>query len=158
MATSSASAEPPVATGPDWLSGVAAGIVAAVIVGIVVWVGFDAAIIEEDIPDPFGLTGAAAGWGVLLVIGILAGVIYSAMNAVEAIDAWASTARTGAILGLAYGVVLWLLAVVTIPLISGDGLDGIGDYAVSADGILGYALFGVVIGFLYLLIPVLRNR
>lgn len=158
MSATESTADPLEPTGPNWLSGVIAGLIAAVIVGIVIWLGFDAAIIEEDIPDALGQSGAAAGWVVLLAIGILVGLIYAGLNAIPAIDEWASTAQTGAILGLGYGLILWVVAVIVVPLINGDGIDGIGDYAVTFEGVLGYALLGVIIGFVYLLVPVLQSR
>lgn len=152
-----ATTEPDARFGPDWTSAAVAGLLSAMIVGIVVWLGFDSSIITEDIPSPFGLNGAGAGWVILLAIGIIAGLLYGALNSIEALDRWASTSRTGAILGLAYGIVLWVVAIVLVPLSVGDGPDGIGEYALSVDGFLGYALFGVLIGFLYLLVPVIRS-
>lgn len=145
-------------SGPDWTSAAAAGLIAGVIVGLVVWVGFDPDIIKEDIPDTLGGSGIVIGWGVLLAIGLVSGLIYGGLNAIPQIDAWASTPQTGAVLGLVYGTVLWIAAVIVVPLIDGAGLDGIGDYALTAEGFLAYALFGVIIGFTYLLVPVLRSR
>lgn len=158
MATQPGAADEMVSSGPDWPSAAVAGLFAALLVGVVVSVGFDAAIIEESIPGPVGLSGFVAGWVILLAIGLVVGVVYGALNAIEAIDALASTPRTGALLGLAYGLVLWAIAVVTVPLLLGDGVGGIGDYAVTGAGVLSYALLGVIVGFMYLLIPVLRGR
>lgn len=158
MATRSSPSEPVGPLGPDWVSAVASGLIASLVVGIVIYVGFDAAIIEESIPDPFGQSGLVAGFAILLVIGVFVGLVYGALNAIPQLDEWASTSRTGGILGLVYGLVLWGLAVVSVPFVMGDGASGIGDYAVSLEGLLGYALFGVLVGVLYLLVPVLRTR
>lgn len=144
-------------TGPDWIAAGVAGVVSAIIVSIALF-GIDADIIETDIPNALDMSGAGAGFALVLVVGIVAGIVYGALNAVGAIDEWASTAQTGAILGLGYGLVLWAVAVVLVPLIQGDGVDAIGDYAVTFEGILAFALMGVLIGFIYLLVPVLRTR
>lgn len=157
MAATAASNEPVGSSGPDWVSGAVAGIAAAFVVGIVIYFGFDPDIIEESIPDPIGQSGAVVGWLILLVIGVVVGLVYGALNAIEQFDVWASTSRTGGLLGLAYGLALWVLAVLIVPFLMGDGADAIGEYAVTAEGLLGYVLFGVLVGFFYLLVPVLRS-
>lgn len=158
MATESPSTAPVGPLGPDWVSGAISGLLASAIVGVIIYLGFDAAIIEESIPDPFGQSGAAIGWVILLVIGIIVGLVYAALNSIEQFDVWASTARTGASLGVVYGMVLWVIAITLVPFAMGDGADAIGDYAVSVEGILAFALLGAFVGFLYLLVPVLRTE
>ena len=146
------------ASDPDWLSAALAGIISVIVVGAIVWIGFNPDIITVSIPSPFGISGALAGWTLLVVIGLVVGLAYATLNTISVISAWASTARTGTITGLIFGILLWVLAILVVPFLVGDGIESIGDYAVSVEGFLGYALLGVLIGFLYLLIPIIRAR
>lgn len=136
-----------------WGTGVAAGAVAAVVTGLVVWYGMDEAVIASHIPGTLGLDGAFAGWVLFLGIGAVLGLIYAAVAGTGPLRAYAAAARTGGLLGLGYGLAWWVVAVVAVPLLVGDGVAGIGSYAVTLEGVLGWALLGVLVGFAYQAIP-----
>lgn len=133
-----------------WLSGAVAGLVAAAVTGLVIQVAFDPSIVSSAIPSIVGASGLAAGWVVLLVIGVVAGLAYAAAVTVEPLSAWAALPNTGAALGLAFGIVLWVLAVILVPLLVGGS---VGSYALTLRGLLAYALLGIVVGLAYGVAP-----
>lgn len=141
-----------------YLTGVVAGVVSAILTGLVIYFGFDRAIIGEHIPEAVGLTGDAVGWATLLIIGAVLGLVYAGLANVGALDAYLSTASSAGITGLVYGIVLWVIAIVVVPFLMGDGVGGIGEYAVTVEGILGFALLGSIIGVVYVLLPALTGR
>jgi len=141
-----------------FLTGIIAGIIAAVVTGIVIHFGFNPDIIGVHIPETIGQSGDAVGWVLLIGIGAILGLVYAALAQAEALAAYLDTPRTAGIAGLGYGIVLWVLAIIVVPFIEGDGVDGIGEYAVTVDGFLGYALLGVLIGVGYLLLPLATSR
>lgn len=132
-----------------WLTGIVAGLVGAVITGVVIQFGFNPTILSEGIPSGFGVSGMAAGWGIFLVIGAVLGMIYTVAARRDRIRAYAVLPRTGTYLGLLYGLVLWVLAVIVVPLWVGAGAGNIGGYAVNLRGVLSFALLGILIGLLY---------
>lgn len=139
---------PPVgATDPyRWLSGLIAGLIGAVVTGVVIQVGFGPTVMSSGIPSGFGMSGMAAGWGIFLLIGAVIGLIYTAVTLVKRIGSVANRPQMGAYLGLAYGVALWFLAIIVVPLWIGSA---VGEYAVSLEGILSFALLGIIIGIVY---------
>lgn len=132
-----------------WLTGIFAGLVGAVVTGLVIQFGFNPTILSEGIPSGFGVSGMAAGWAVFLVIGAVLGLIYTAATRIDRIRAYAVLPRTGTYLGLLYGLVLWVLAVIVVPLWVGAGSGKIGGYAVNLQGVLSFALLGILIGLIY---------
>ncbi len=146
MATQTPSQSPGASDPYRWLSGLIAGLIGAIVTGVVIQIGFDTAVMSSGIPSGFGMSGMAAGWGIFLVIGAVIGLVYAAVTLVERIGRFANLPQPGAYLGLAYGVVLWVLAIIIVPLWIGSS---IGDYAVNLVGILSFALLGIIIGIAY---------
>lgn len=140
----------------EWLSGPIAGIVAAVVVGLVMHFGFDPEILTSGIPSAIGAEGAAAGWLTFLVIGAILGLVYAALAQLDALAEFAVLPRTGIYLGLVYGLVIWAIAMIAVPLAVENGTGGIGGYALNLQGVLSFALLGIVIGLLYGMSPYTR--
>lgn len=132
-----------------WLTGLVAGFLSAVVTGVVIQFGFDSAVLADGIPAGFGLSGLAAGWAVFLALGGALGLLYGALTRIERFGRFAVLPRTGASAGLVYGLVLWVLAVIVVPVWMGAGLDGIGAYAVNLRGVLAFALLGILIGVIF---------
>lgn len=129
-----------------WLTGLIAGVISALVTGVVIQLGFGPTIISQDIPSGFGMSGMAAGWGIFLVIGAVIGLVYTVLTLVDQLGSYAVRPQTGAYLGLAFGVVLWVIAIIVVPLSIGSS---IGDYAVNLEGILSFVLMGIIIGIVY---------
>lgn len=138
------------------LAGGAAGIGGAVVVGAVIQFGFDPLVLSRRIPEGVGLSGLVAGWAVLLAVGAGFGTVYAALARIDRVGVRAGSPGSGAALGLGYGVVLWGLAVVIVPLLVGAGPSGIGDYAFSSRGVLAFGLLGTLIGLGYAISPANR--
>lgn len=136
-----------------WASGAAGGIVAAVLTGLIIQFAFDPAVLTESIPAAVGLSGLPAGWVVLLLFGAVLGLVYAAAAALDPVAEYAGVPGTGVAVGLAFGLVLWVLAVVVTPIWLGVvGVEN-GYDATNIRAVLGYALFGVVVGLVYALSP-----
>lgn len=129
-----------------WVAGAAAGVVAGVVTGVVIQFAFNPAVLAEGIPAAIGTRGVLAGWLVLLVLGVLLGVVYAAITRTDPLAGYAGQPNAGGFLGLAYGLVLWALAAILVPLWLGTPGLRVGEYAITAQGVLAYALFGVIIG------------
>lgn len=136
-----------------WLTGIVAGLVGAVVTGVVIQFGFDPTVLSEGIPAGFGVSGLAVGWVVFLVIGAVLGLVYTALALVDRVGAYAALPKTGTYLGLLYGLVIWVLAVIVVPLWVGAGTGEIGGYAINLQGVLSFALLGIIIGLVYGLSP-----
>lgn len=139
-----------------WLTGIIAGLAGAVVTGVVIQFGFDLTVLSEGIPAGFGLSGLAAGWVVFLVIGAVLGLVYTALALIDRVGAYATLPKTGTYLGLLYGLLVWVLAVIVVPLWIGAGTGEIGGYAVNLQGVLSFVLLGIVIGLIYGVSPYTR--
>lgn len=137
-------------------AGAGAGLVGAVIVGVVIQAGIDPRVLSTGIPGGVGLSGLLAGWAVFLVMGAVLGAVYGALTRIRPLGELADRPGPGAWLGLGYGLVLWGLAVVVVPLWVGAGPSGIGTYAVSVRGALAFGLLGTIIGLGYAISPTTR--
>lgn len=138
----------------EWLSGLGAGLIGSIVAGLVIQFGFDATVLSEGIPASIGREGFAAGWVLLLLSGAILGLIYAGVARIETVRAYAILPGSGAWVGLLYGLVIWVIAVVVVPLWLGDGLGAIGTYAVNLQGVLSFALLGLVTGVAYGASPV----
>lgn len=132
-----------------WLTGIVGGVLGAALTGLVIQLGFDETILTDGIPSAVGASGMAAGWGVLLAIGAVLGLVYAGLAHVDALRGYARVPGTGAQMGVVFGLVIWALAAVVVPLAGvGDGTE-LGEYAVNARGILSFVLLGLVLGIVY---------
>lgn len=132
-----------------WLTGVAGGLAAAIVTGLVIQVGFDPTVLSSGIPGGFGLSGLAAGWAIFVGLGALFGAAYAGVARIEQLRERAALPGPGAALGLFYGLVLWVLAVIVVPVWLGGGLAEVGTYAVTLQGVVSFALLGTIIGLVY---------
>lgn len=109
----------------EWLSGAGAGAVGAAAATVVLYA-----------TGAFYLSEVTVGVvGVLVMPGAAFGLIYAALARVDRVAALATEPRTGALLGLGYGVLFWLTTIV--------------GGSITPGGLLGGLTFGVVIGLLY---------
>ncbi|MFW6448522.1 MAG: histidine kinase [Halobacteriota archaeon] len=144
-------------TAPAWTGGAVAGLVAAVLVGIGIW-ALDQPVIETHVPEAVGTGGALVGLMVLAAIGVVLGVVYAALGRLEPVGRAIRRPRTGGVVGLAYGLATWMVAIVVVPIAIGEGVDAIGEVAVTARAAVAFALLGTLIGTGYPLWHRLRER
>ena len=141
-----------------WLAGVIGGLVGALGFGLVMVFVIPAPVLEVAIPNMYGI-GATPdnpaelfGWIIHLSHGAILGVVFAALLRVEAVGTVATdTART-AVVGLLYGIVIWVvLAVIVMPIWLGAvGFPGAPPLPnVSELSLLGHALYGVLLGIVY---------
>lgn len=137
------------ARGGPWIAGVAGGVIGGIVVGLLIQLALDPAIITEGLPSVLGTTGPAAGWLVLLGFGALAGLVYAAIATMGGAGVGIRAARpnTGAVVGLLYGLVLWLLF--ALGMAAAGGPTAPGTYPLTLLTAVTFGLFGVVLGIGY---------
>ncbi|MGM0590972.1 MAG: DUF6789 family protein [Halobacteriota archaeon] len=141
-------ATPTVTEQGRWKGGVAAGLVASAVMGIMLTMQMTP-VIQNAIPALYGLSGGAAGWVAHMAHGAVLGVVFA--GTVEAIGS-GDDATKSAGLGIAYGVVLWIvLAAVVMPIWLGAvGFPGTPPLPnVNPMSLVGHIVYGVVLGVVY---------
>lgn len=131
--------------GPDWLGGAVVGLVAAVLVGLGLW-AVDPAVVEAHVPEALGASGAAVGLVVLAGIGVVLGLVYAGLATVAPIGRYAARPRTAGVVGLGFGLVVWLVAIVVVPIAIGEGVDAIGEVAATVRAAVAFGLLGALVG------------
>ncbi|QLG63217.1 histidine kinase [Halorarum salinum] len=144
-------------TGHGWVSAALAGIVGGIAFGAMMQLMMPD-VLEMAIPSLYGLgPGLAVGWLVHLFHSAAFGLVYAAIVRLDALAAYANRVTTGAGLGVAYGVLVWLFAAsVVMPLWVGAVLPmnpPVPDF--NPASLVGHAVFGVLLGALY---PLLAAR
>lgn len=130
-----------------WQAGVVGGIVGAIAFGAMMAMQMPD-VLEMAIPAMYGLEGGFAGWILHVSHGAVLGVVFAA--------ALTATGQNGmvrsAVLGLAYGIVVWVgLAVVVMPIwLSAVGFPMAPPLPnVDVGSLLGHAVYGIVLGIAY---------
>jgi uncharacterized membrane protein YagU involved in acid resistance len=106
-------------------------------------------VIENAIPALVGLSGGLAGWLVHMSISAMFGVVFAAALTQSRLAAVAETAGGVIGLGLAYGVILWVVAAgVVMPLwLSAVGFSSPPPLPnLASMGLLTHLVFGLVLG------------
>lgn len=128
-----------------WKGGALAGLIGGAVMGAMLTMQMPP-VIEVAIPSMYGLSGLAAGWVAHLFHSVVFGLVFAA----AATRTRYRDADTGtfAVLGAAYGVVLWLVAAaVVMPLWLGAlGLDAPSVPNLDAASLAGHLVYGVVLG------------
>ncbi|MFB6268952.1 MAG: histidine kinase [Halobacterium sp.] len=147
MATETATTSTVESTLADWQRGVLAGTAGGVVFAVMLTVQMTP-VIEMAIPALYGLSGGAAGWVVHVSHAAVLGVGFAVLA--QAVDVRGAARSTAA--GAGYGVVLWVaLAVFVMPVwlqaVGFGGAPGVPN--VSAQGLVGHVVYGVVLGAVY---------
>ncbi len=138
-------------------SGAIGGIVASAIMAIPMLAQMSP-VIEQAIPAMYGVASPApaVGFGMHLVHGAVFGVVFAAVLSTDALGEWADGYAGSAGLGLAYGVLVWVVAAaIVMPL----WLGVVGFPAAPAlpnfntTSLMGHLVFGLALGLVY---PALR--
>lgn len=137
----------------SWKGCVLAGIVAALVMGALMWV-MNNAVIAVAIPGLYGLApppNPIAGWVVHLFHGAVFGMIFGGLLRAEMLAGTAADFTKSVGLGVAYGVVVWVVAAALVmPLwLSAVGFPeppAFPNFALPS--LLWHAVFGLVLGAL----------
>ncbi|ELZ18728.1 hypothetical protein [Natrinema limicola] len=132
-----------------WQAGTVGGIIGAIVFGAMMVVQTPG-VLEMAIPAMYGLEGGLAGTIVHLSHGAVIGVVFAALLVTTG-RADASPTTAG-LLGLGYGVGVWLvLAVFVMPIwLSAVGFElapAVPNIAV--ESLVGHAAYGLVLGIVY---------
>lgn len=112
-------------------------------------------VIAMAIPALYGQSGIAAGWVVHLFHSVVFGILFAAVVSTTSLRRFAETWSTGAVLGLAYGVLVWVVAAaIVMPL----WLGAVGFPQVpplpnfNPQSLVGHLVYGLVLGVGYAIV------
>lgn len=137
-----------------WKGGAFAGLLGGVVMGAMLMMQMGP-VIEVAIPAMYGLEGLAAGWVVHLFHSVVLGVVFAAVA--SALPRFTDSPGKSAVLGLAYGAVLWVaLAAVVMPIWLGavgfPGAPPLPNF--NPQSLVGHLAYGLILGVTF---PYLRN-
>jgi uncharacterized membrane protein YagU involved in acid resistance len=134
-----------------WQAGVVAGLAGGFVMGITLTMQMTP-VIENAIPALWGLSGGLAGWVVHMSNSAVLGVVFAVLASTDALRRYSDSVGTGTALGIAYGVVLWVvLAAIVMPI----WLDAVGFPMAPAVpnfnpmSLAGHVVYGGVLGATY---------
>lgn len=137
-----------------WFAGGAAGLVAGLVFGAMLQTMMPD-VIAMAIPALYGQSGVAAGWVAHLFHSVVFGLVFVAITSATSLRRFAGTWSTGAVLGLVYGALVWVVAAgVVMPL----WLDAVGFPQVpplpnlNPQSLVGHLVYGLVLGAGYALV------
>jgi hypothetical protein len=137
----------PVRDAPSWQHGVEAGLVGGLVMGMLML-----PVIENAVPALVGLSGGIVGWVVHMSISAVFGVVFVAALMQPRLAAVAESVGGVVGLGLAYGVILWVVAAgAAMPLwLSAVGFPSPPPLPnLALMGLLTHLVFGLVLGASY---------
>ncbi|WP_306055125.1 histidine kinase [Natronococcus wangiae] len=135
-----------------WQAGTVGGIAGAIVFGAMM-TAQSPAVLEMGIPAMYGLEGGLAGWILHVSHGAVIGVVFAALLVATG-QSHPGVVRSTA-LGLAYGVVVWVvLAVVVMPIwLSAVGFPMAPPLPnVDVGSLMGHGAYGLVLGAVYALL------
>jgi hypothetical protein len=140
-----------------WVTGMLGGLAGGTVMGILLSILMPS-VIQGAIPALVGLQGGLAGWIVHMVISAILGVVFAVVVSVPALGRFTDSIGPSAVLGLVYGVVLWvLLAALLMPVWLSGVRFGMAppfpNFALPGS-LPAHIVYGIVLGALY---PSLRN-
>ncbi len=134
--------------GSSWQHGVGAGLIGGLVMGVLFSV-LMTPVIENAIPALIGLSGGIAGWVVHMSISAVFGIVFVAASTQPRLAAVGESLGGVVSLGLAYGVLLWVVAAgVVMPLwLSAVGFPSPPPLPnLGLMGLFAHLVFGVVLG------------
>ena len=136
---------------PSWQHGVEAGLIGGLVMGVLFSLLMPP-VIENAIPALVGLSGGIAGWVVHMSISAVFGVVFVAALTHPRLATLAESLGGVVGLGLAYGVVLWVVAAgLVMPLwLSGVGFPNPPPLPnLALMGLITHLAFGLILGASY---------
>lgn len=131
--------------GDRWFAGAVAGMIAGVVFGSLMML-LMSEVIEEMIPELWGIgPGIVLGGLIHLFNSVVFGLIYAAIAGIDPIEPYANDLTTGTGIGVAYGLVVWLVAAaIVMPLWLGEPVPTIDPMSIA-----GHVVYGAILGALY---------
>lgn len=155
------------------IGGALGGALGAIAFGAVLWM-LDPAVIEEAIPEFYGLDpDPVVGWGLHLVHGAIIGLVFGLLvtrepilGVVETNPETEALSRTGLAIrivgaGVVYGFAIWaILPMIALPIIGGLGGEDASEAFLGAaiETLAAHVLFGLVLGIVFALTIDVRDR
>lgn len=132
----------------DWTSAVLAGVGAGIAMGLLIQFVMG---IMPVIGALYGVESLAAGWIAHLLHSVAFALVFAAVVSRPPLSEYAESTASIAGLGLAYGVVLWLVAAaIVMPIWMGlVGLPSPGVPNVNPQSLVGHLVYGALLGGLY---------
>ncbi|WP_440008062.1 histidine kinase [Halomicrococcus sp. SG-WS-1] len=132
----------------DWTSAVLAGVGAGIAMGLLIQFVMG---IMPVIGALYGVESLAAGWIAHLLHSVAFALVFAAVVSRPPLSKYAESTASVTGLGLAYGVVLWLVAAaIVMPIWMGlVGLPSPGVPNVNPQSLVGHLVYGVLLGGLY---------
>ncbi|RBI62535.1 histidine kinase [halophilic archaeon] len=132
----------------DWTSAVLAGVGAGIAMGLLIQFVMG---IMPVIGALYGVESLAAGWIAHLLHSVAFALVFAAVVSRPPLSEYAESTASIAGLGLAYGVVLWLVAAaIVMPIWMGlVGLPSPGVPNLDPQSLVGHLVYGVLLGGLY---------
>jgi len=141
-----------------WVAGGVSGLIAGVVMGFMLQMMMTP-VITTAIPALYGANGIVAGWIAHLFHSVVFGLIFAAAVAsVPSLSNYADRVTASAGLGIAYGVLVWIVAAAFVmPIwLSAVGFPGAPPPPnFNPMSLVGHVVFGIILGGLF---PVVRNR
>lgn len=144
-----------------WQAGVVGGLLGSVAFGALMVTMIPDPVLEVAIPNMYGIEATPAnpadlaGWVIHLSHGAVIGVVFAVLVHRGPIATWTNSGVKTALVGLLYGVVVWVvLAVLVMPIwLDAVGFPGAPPLPnVSELSLVGHAVYGLVLGTVYALI------
>lgn len=135
-------------------AGGVAGLVAGVVFGAMLQMMMTP-VIAVAIPALYGLSGLAAGWVIHLVHSVVFGLVFAVIVSTTSLRRFAEKWSTGAVLGLAYGVLVWIVAAaIVMPLWLGVvGFPEVPPLPnLNPQSLVGHLVYGLLLGVGYALV------
>lgn len=134
-----------------WIAGGVGGLVAGVVMGVLLQVVMTP-VIASAIPALYGASGLVAGWAAHLFHSVVFGLVYAALASFTSLSRYADDATTGAGLGIAYGVVVWVVAAAFVMpywlgAVGFPGAPPLPNF--NPMSLVGRVVFGLVLGVVY---------
>lgn len=152
MSTETRTAAPVDGASLELTGGALAGLIGSALMGVLM-LGAMTPVLETAIPAMYGLgPGLSVGFAIHLFHGAVFGLLFAALLRGTSLGTWAGSQLGATGLGLAYGVLVWLLAAVLLMPVWLGAVGFAGAPAVpnvSTQSLLGHVVFGVATGAAY---------
>ncbi len=137
----------------DWQAGLVGGLVGAAGFGVLMSM-MTPGVLEMAIPAMYGVEGpaGAVGWTIHMAHGAVLGVVLGGLLSLDALRGVVDSNATAGLVGLAYGIGVWLLlAVVVMPIwLQGVGFGMAPEVPnIATESLIGHSVYGVLAGITY---------
>jgi len=136
------------ASAPTWLSALAAGGIAGVVMGLFLWIPIN---LMPAVAALYGYESVEAGWVAHIFHSLVFAMVFAGVASLPVLKRRVSRFPTSVLVGIAFGVAVWVFgAVVAMPLwLSSIGMDAPTVPNVVPMSLLAHIVYGGVLGIVY---------